>query len=100
MSIEERIYAADQARQVLENEAFAAAFADMKQEITDQWQNSPARDKEGREALFNLLKLANKLELILRTSLDDGKLATAEIQHQKSLFERAKSALGSNSSSS
>lgn len=96
--LEQRIYDGDQARLVLENEAFAAAFADLKQEITEQWQQSPARDKEGREALWNLLKLAGKLESHLRLSLEDGKMAKLDLQHQISLTEKAKaiakSALG------
>lgn len=94
MEIEQRIYEADQARLVLENPAFAKAFADIKQEVTEQWQNSPARDQEGREKLYQLLKLADKLELTLRSSLDSGTLAKAELKHKQSLLDRAKAATG------
>lgn len=93
-TLEQRIYNGDQARLVLENEAFAAAFADMKTEITAQWETSPARDTEGREELFKLLKLANKLELILRSSMDDGKLAKHELEHKRNWADRAKAAIG------
>ncbi|MES2323272.1 MAG: hypothetical protein V4633_13490 [Pseudomonadota bacterium] len=94
VAIDKRIYDADQARLVLENEAFAAAFADMKAEITQQWESSPVRDAEGREELFKLLKLANKLELILRSSMDDGKLAKHEINQKQNWADRAKQAIG------
>jgi predicted ArsR family transcriptional regulator len=93
-TLEQRIYDGNQAREVLDNEAFAAAFADIKQEINDQWAQSPARDHEGREKLYQLLKLTDKLEATLRTSLETGKLAKLELEHQQSLLDRAKSSIG------
>lgn len=91
---EQRVYDGDLARQVLDNEAFSAAFADIKQELTDQWQNSPARDLEGREKLYQLLKLTDKLEATLRKSLSDGTMARAQLQHERSLLQRAKESIG------
>ena len=82
MTLEGRIYNADRAKEVLENEAFQQVFADAKQEITEQWTKSPARDQEGREKLWLMLSLLNKLEAMLQSSLDSGKLAKAELQHQ------------------
>lgn len=93
-TIEQRIYSGDRAREVLENEAFVAAFADIKQEINDQWAQSPARDHEGREKLYQLLKLTDKLEATLRTSLETGELAKLDLRHQQSLADRAKAAIG------
>lgn len=93
-TIEQRRYDGDQARLVLENEAFTAALADIRQEITDQWKNSPARDHEGREKLWQLLKLADKLESNLRTMLETGKLAALELKEQQSWADRAKAAIG------
>lgn len=94
MEIEQRIYNGDRAREVLENEAFAAAFNDIKTEITAQWKQSPARDHEGREKLWQLLKLADKLEATLRTSLETGQLAKLDLQHKQSLADRAKALIG------
>jgi vacuolar-type H+-ATPase subunit B/Vma2 len=93
-TIEQRIYNGDQARLVLENEAFAAAFADMKAEFSTAMFATQARDVEGREKLYMMVKLADKLEAILRASLDDGKLAKHELRHERSLAERAKEAIG------
>jgi hypothetical protein len=92
--LDKRIYDADQARLVLENPAFAQAFNDVKQEIIESWENSPARDQEGREKLYQLLKLADKLQLTLRRSLESGQLAKAELHHQQTMLERAKQAVG------
>ena len=94
MEINQRIYNGDRAREVLENEAFAAAFDDIRQEITDQWKQSPVRDHEGREKLYELLRLTDKLEATLRRSLETGKLAVEELKYQRTLAERAKELVG------
>lgn len=94
MTLEQRIYHADRAREVLENEAYQQVFADAKQEITDQWTKSPARDQEGREKLWLMLSLLSKLETMLQASLDSGKLARLELEHQKTLAARAKELVG------
>jgi hypothetical protein len=72
MTLEQQIYDGDRAREVLENEAFQQVFADLSKEITEQWTNSPARDEEGREKLWLMLSLLNKLEAMLRTTLETG----------------------------
>lgn len=92
--LDKRIYDADQARLVLENPAFAQAFDDIKTELIQSWQESPARDQAGREHLYQLLRLANKLEATLRSSLESGQLAKAQLQHQQTLMERAKQIVG------
>ena len=93
-TIEQRIYNGDRAREVLENEAFDQAFTDMKTEIIEQWTNSPVRDQEGREKLYQLLRLADKLKANLQTSLETGKLARLEMDHQESLLKKAKRVVG------
>jgi hypothetical protein len=91
MTLNERIYNADQAKLVLENEAFQRAFDDIKQELTEQWKTSPARDQDGRERLWMMLAMLNKVQITLQASLDSGKLAAKELEYQKSLSERVKS---------
>lgn len=89
--INERIYDANRAREVLDNEAFQAAFSGIEQQVIEQWTNSPARDKEGREQLWVYLSLLRKVKAQLTYSMETGKLAQLEIEHQekkKSLLER------------
>lgn len=93
MEIEQRIYHAYRAREVLENEAFTGAIADIKAEITDQWTKSPARDQEGREKLWLMLSLANKLEATLRMTFDSGKLAKLDLEHKRTMQQRLQDAL-------
>ena len=87
-TIEQRIYDANRAKEVLENEAFIAAFDDTEKEIIDQWTNSPARDTQGREKLYDYLMLLRKVKTHLSYSLDTGKLAQIDLDHKKSLLER------------
>ena len=87
-TIEQRIYDANRAKEVLENEAFVAAFDDTEKEIIEQWTSSPARDAEGREKLHTYLMLLRKVKAHLLYSLDTGKLADIDLQHKKSLAER------------
>jgi len=93
-TIEQRIYNGDRAREVLENEAFQQAFEDIKTEIIDQWTQSPARDPIGREQLWQLLKLADKLKANLQTSLETGTMAKLDLEHQETLAQKAKRAIG------
>lgn len=85
-SLEQRRYDGDLARQVLENEAFSRAFADIEQEYTQAWINAPARDHEGREELWKMVKLLHKLRSTLESTLGDGKIARAELEHQERLL--------------
>jgi hypothetical protein len=90
MTLNQRIYDADQAKLVLENEAFQRAFEDIKQEITEQWMQSPARDEAGRQSLWQMLKMLEKVRLCLQASLDSGKLAAKELEYQNSLAKKVK----------
>ena len=90
MTLNERIYNADQAKLVLDNEAFQQVFEDIKQEITEQWMQSPARDEAGRQSLWQMLKMLEKVRLCLQSSLDSGKLAAKELEYQNSLSKKVK----------
>lgn len=93
MEISQRIYNGARAKEVLDNEAFQQAWNDITAEITEQWRQSPARDSEGREKLYQLLRLCEKLKQQFQTTLETGKLAEMELKHQRSLLERAKDAM-------
>ena len=94
MTPEQRAYNGDRAREVLENEAYQQVFTDYRTEITEQWTKSPARDAEGREKLWLILSMLNKLEAMLKTTLDTGKLARLDLQHKQTMAQKAKSLIG------
>lgn len=88
-TLEERLYNGDRAREVLENEEFKRAFEAIEQEVIEQWKKSPARDQVGRESLWTYLQLLHKLQRQLKTTMETGKLAQLELEHKRSLKERA-----------
>ncbi len=68
---------------LLENELLKEALDALEKEVFDQWMQCPARDKEGKEALWQLAKTAQKFRSILVGYVETGKLAT----HNLSRFE-------------
>ena len=95
MTLEERLYLGDRAREVIENEAFIAAFEATEKEVVDQWMQSPARDQEGREKLWQYLSMLRKVKANLQTTLETGKLAQLELQHKRTMAEKARGWLSS-----
>ena len=95
MNIEQRIYDANRAKEVLENEAFIKAFEDIENEVIEQWKTSPARAEADREKLWLYLTLLKKVQTHLKTTLETGKLAELELTHKQSLLDRAKHGLAS-----
>lgn len=86
MTDEEAARRGEEARQLLEHPLLAEAFQTIRNEVTEQWQSSPARDVEGREKLWLTLRLLNRLEGQLQSVVETGKVARA------TLLQRAKQA--------
>lgn len=86
MTDEEAARRGEEARQLLEHPLLAEAFQTIRDEVTEQWQSSPARDVEGREKLWLTLRLLNRLEGQLQSVVETGKVARA------TLLQRAKQA--------
>ena len=93
-TLEDRLFLGDRAKEVLENEAFSAAFDALEKDIVDQWKASPAKDEDARQKLWQYLQMAYRLRENLQRTLETGKLAKLELQHQQTLRERAKAWLG------
>ncbi|AWL03396.1 hypothetical protein ACFOHT_04845 [Massilia oculi] len=87
-TLEQRITQGEQARQVLDNPAFAKAFADIEQEHVEAWKNSPARDPAGRETLWMTVKLLHKLRSTLEAAMTDGRLAKVDLEHEQAMLAR------------
>ena len=94
-ALEERLYLGDRAREVIENEAFIAAFEATEKEVVDQWMQSPARDQDGREKLWQYLSMLRKVKANLQTTLETGKLAQLELQHKRTMADKARGWLSS-----
>lgn len=91
----EEIERARRAQELLDNELLASALAAIETEVVEQWAACPARDKEGKEALWQLMKTSHKFRALLRGYVDTGKLATEQLrrfEEQRSLWQRMKAA--------
>lgn len=65
---------------LLENELLNEALDAIEKEVFDEWIQCPARDKEGKEALWQLAKTAQKFRALLTGYVENGKLATANLK--------------------
>lgn len=83
---------AQRAADVLNNEVFAEALAAIRSEVVKQWESCPARDHEGKEALWQLIKTASKFEGLLKGYIETGKLATEQLKRfeKESVLQRLK----------
>jgi hypothetical protein len=95
MTIEQNLYNGSRAKEVLENEAFVAAFEAIEQEVLETWKNSPARDSTGREKCWEYLMLLRRVKAHLVSTLETGKLAELELQHRQSMYDRARDGIRS-----
>lgn len=82
MTPEQEIYRANRAKEVLENEAYTEAFTLIKQEIRDQWDTSPARDIKGREALWMMSRLLDRVRTTLEHTMQSGKVRAKDLEHR------------------
>ena len=81
---------------LLENELLNEALDAIEREVIAQWEQCPARDAEGKEALWQLYKTSKKFRNLLVGYVETGKLASEQLRHfeekkkgLRSLFQRA-----------
>lgn len=89
-TLEQRLYLGDRAKEVIENEVFVDAFAQIQNEVIEQWTNSPARDAEGRERLWTYLQMLKRLQAQLQQTMESGQLARIDLEHKRTLVDRAR----------
>ncbi len=73
-------YRAAKAQELLDNDLLNEALEAIEREILDQWVECPARDKEGKEALWQLIKTARKFRGVLQGYVQTGKLAADQLK--------------------
>lgn len=69
-----------EAQRLLDNELLQEALAAIEREVVEQWTQCPARDKEGKEALWQLMKTAQKFRGLLTGYVQTGKLAGEQLK--------------------
>jgi hypothetical protein len=65
----------ERARAILDDPLVAEAFAAIERQCLEEWRAAPARDVEGRERLWLMLKLAERLRGHFESLVESGRLA-------------------------
>lgn len=94
MTLEQQIYMANRAKEVLDNEAYLKAFDDIEKELIDAWKSSPQRDVEGREKIHLSLTVLTKVRTALQTTMERGRVAADQLIYKESLLKKAKGWIG------
>lgn len=71
------------AQMLLDNAALTEALDAIEREVVQQWGDCPARDKEGKEALWQLFKTSQKFRGLLLGYVQTGKLATENLRRHE-----------------
>lgn len=80
--LEAEIQRGQKAAQLLAEPLIADAFAAFAREVQERWTQSPARDVEGREKLYLMLKASERVETHLRSLIESGKIAEATLKQR------------------
>lgn len=79
MDYQDDLNRATKARMLLEDQMLQDALKAIESEVVEQWTACPARDTEGKEALWQLMKTAQKFRSILTGHIETGKLAASQM---------------------
>lgn len=71
------------AQMLLDDEVLSEALTAIETEVVAQWEACPARDSEGKEALWQLMKTSKKFRAILTGYVQTGKLATENMKRHE-----------------
>lgn len=77
------------ARDVTDSPVYKEAFESYRERLLQQWADSPARDIEGRERLWLMLKTAETVQSHLAELMQTGKMAAVQLEQLRTRRERA-----------
>ena len=85
------------AEELINNPLWTEAHEEYTRRLKEEWANSPARDAEGREKIWLMLKAAEAAKRHLQEIINTGKLASIQMEQWQSVKDRAKAWLGAGS---
>lgn len=85
MSQDEDIRLGTRAQQLLGDEVLSLAFANIETSQLEAWRNSPARDTEGRETIWLMMKQIDVIKAELIRMVENGKLAQVSVDQINTL---------------
>lgn len=93
MELDREISRGQRAAEILDSDLYIEAFDMLKTRLMQQWAESPARDKEGRESLWLMTRLLENVQGHLAEIMQTGKMARVQLE-QQSLFDKIKNTVG------
>jgi hypothetical protein len=75
----EEVTRGQRAQAILDDPLVAEAFAAIERECLAEWRRAPARDVEGRERLWLMLKMTERFKAHFLSLIDSGRLAGERI---------------------
>ncbi len=90
MTPEEELVRANRAREVLENPIFVEAVEKVDAEIERAWRCSPATDTTGREQLWLMQRLLEKVVGHLNQTMKTGQMAQEQLRWKETNEKRAR----------
>ena len=91
MSEQDEIEHGREAEALLSNRMLKRALKDCREEIMSMWEQTPARDTDGREWLWKLHQASVRFENVLKGYVDTGKIAKANLKEGKTVAEKIRS---------
>jgi hypothetical protein len=79
MTLEDQRDRGQRAQRLLDDDLLREALDAIETEVVRQWENCPARDTEGKEALWKLMKTSKKFRGLLTGYVQTGRLAADNI---------------------
>ena len=95
MTPEQDVERGRRARELLDDDLLGEALDAIEAEVIKQWGDCPARDKDGKELLWQLYKTSQKFRGLLGGYVETGKLSAQNLGRplgKQSLLARLKAA--------
>ena len=87
---EQDIARGERAQALLDNDLLNEAFGKIRSNLHEQFEKSSAKDTEGREEAWKMLKVISEVERHLKSVIHTGKLAKAEKEMESEKQARLK----------
>lgn len=71
---------ATHAKQLLDDPMFREAMETIRAEAISTWEKTSARDTDAREIAWLTVKVLGRIEGVLQSAVDDGRIAAARVQ--------------------
>ena len=84
----EEVRRGTQARAILDNPLWIEAWTELEGRLLKEWREAPAEDVEGREVLWLMLKIAERVQGHIKTVLETGQMAEMQIADLRKQRER------------